>query len=459
MKGEALITIKTKDGKIKQQVKKSNLVFDLPKEAMKRIISNVDIGSLKTAGSYQTSNVGYISNFSDWFGSIQLNDELCDTTDYKDFKFPILYGGETTSANSSRSRYAYIDTANSSKTNNIMKKSYTWNNCPAFTLRSINLKRKEFSTQQFGIALPYYWFEITKCKNIWFTMHFSSSTEYNDNYRLGISRNSICMKNPLFNWNNNRKDFTKILQVAGFSTTGSGTSPYNTSGSIIPLKNDEIALLRNTNEITTDNSSSQIKYLHIINANDGTLKRSFPLTQFDGFVGYSSSNNYIDNSYISIVATDFGSFIVMSKTNSNSNVFVWKIPEQSEMSDYSNNEAISVYADLSSTGFTNGRGMIIIGNCMIRPNNTVANEITIRINNDSQNPYTVFNYSGTNGSISSNSRLYANKYCELFMGNIMYNYTDIYFETWYNTTVLNLSEGVEVAQGDTVTIEYTITAN
>lgn len=462
MKGEALITIKTKDGKIKQQVKKDNVVFDLPKELIKNYFNVLDLGSFgNSPTSYEGNSnapILQIIDFTDWFGSIKVNDEECSITDFTDWKMPVLYGGEFANSQTNRTRYAYIDTANSSKNNNIMKKVYTWNNCPEFTIKSINLGHKAIQANEpkANIAsrmLCRGFASLVKSGNFYFR---KSPYTTNIGTYLGATASILYRKSNGFYWTKDygRKDLEKVLQV-GYN---GGIIDGLKRNCIYPLKDNEIALLRSTNEITTDNSEYNIYYLHIIDATTGTLKRSFPLTQFNEFVGSSNSNHYIDSNYIRIVTTSFGNFIVMSKTNSAQDLFVWKIPEQSEMSNYSNNESISVYADLTSTGIRMVNGsqylaMSVINEYLIMPGNTYADDKTIRINNDPQNPFTAYTYIPFNNSTSGNS-VYD-------MGVFNKYYTSIYlsWEDWYNTTALNLSEGVSVAQGDTVTIEYTITAN
>lgn len=480
MKGEALITIKTKDGKIKQQVKTKNTVFDIPKEVLKKWLTDIDLGTLGTSSSipYDSTSGGVISgilDFKDWFGSIKINDETCDLTDFKDWKLPVLWGGEVANQQTSRTRYAYIDTSNSSESNSVIKKVYTWNNCPAFTIKSINLGHKRiqgynYSSQTFNRSdvstslNGQNSLNIVKSGKFYFrkTPMGYSSYEGNSMY-FETYQGALHEKSSLFYWNKGygRKTLSRTLQVG---EKGSGSSNAYNSQAIYPLKDNEIALLRRDDDLTTDastnnnygNYSQNVKYLYIIDATTGNFKRKFPLTQFDGFTG-DSSYHHQSASYMYIMATSFGSFVIMSKTNSSQNLFVWKIPEQSEMSNYSNNETIPVYADLSSTGITTYNGNncnLIVNNYFMEVGNTYANDKTIRINDDPTNPYTFFNYIPFNNATGTSSNYtyhaFYNKYYDIACDSL---------EMWYNATALNLSEGVEVAQGDTVTIEYTVTAN
>jgi hypothetical protein len=466
MKGEALITIKDKNGKIKQQVKETNVVFDIPKELTKKMIENADLelGTTENGFSNATtadmsSMLSVITAYEDWFRSIKINDEECSEVDFKDWKMPVLFGGEIASANSNRKRYAYYDTANSSKTGNLLKKSYTWNDCPAFTLKSINLCHYVASTSQSRASvMTILGYQTIMKKGIFLWWNNEANNSGNTK---GMAFNQLARKNG-FTWESGKGRAAIITKRVGPTGNNNYNYQYYRKPHIIPLKGDEIAVLTADADYTNEanNNSSAVKYLSIIDSTNGNVKRSFPLTQFDGFVGYTSSNHYITSDYVQIVATDFGSFIVMSKTNSASNLFIWKIPEQSEMENYSNNEAIPVYADLTSiSGISIATNTCVVVNEFLIFTADFGNEHTIRINNDAQNPYTLYNYAPfnmTNGSSNSQySSSNVNKYADAISGGGYFA-----LPKWYNTTALNLSGGgVSVSAGDTITIEYTITAN
>lgn len=459
MKGEAIITVKNKDGIIKKQIKEKNVVFDIPKELLKQMLGFVDFGSLggqptSYSGSGGASCINFALDLKDWFSSIKINDEECSTTDYMDFKMPVLYGGEIQSAQTSRSRYAYIDTGSSTTTNNVMRKVWTFNHCPSFMLRSINLCHKQMQKDCTRSAIGQVfvgnrWYSLLNCGKFF----FKNPNQANDGNALGIGNNVLGEKGD-FKWTYDygRRGVNKVIQVAT-----SATSYGWRLQAIYPLANDEIALLRYVDNITSDDSESGARFLHIIDANTGALKRSFPLTQFDGFVG-SGSYHYISLTIVRIVATPFGNFIVMSKDNNGQNVFIWKIPEQSEMTNYSNNEPIPVYADLTGTGFVMSNSIYttptVLNEFLFLPGATYTTDKTVRINNDPLNPFTVYDYIPFNNSTSYGS--------DSLYGGIFNRYYKNAFnmwDCWYNTTSLNLATPIEIASEDTLTVEYTITAN
>ena len=462
MKGQALITIKDKNGNIKKQVKEDNVVFDIPKEILKEYIKDADLGGIGNKydnyNNYSTyATLPKVICYTGWFGSIKVNDENCSEVDYKDFKMPVLYGGENAKQQSSNKRYAYIDTVNSSKTDNVMKKSYTWNDCPAFTLKSINLCHELMSANksrtslylclQGGFSDPY----IARYGKYYFRKAPFSGGRYQFDQKLNIDDNELGEKGN-WKWDRayGRKEIINHLQVGYYNTDTSSGSPFRYV-QIYPAKNNEIILLRAVDNVTDDDNGYRVKYLHVIDSTTGTLKRSFPFSQFDGFAG--GSGGTIQSYYVRIASTDFGNFIIMAKSDSRTNLFIWKIP------DTQTSETIPVYADISSTGMEMNDnysevGIVVLNEFLFYPKGAYNECITIRINDDVNNPFTLYDYIPFNNTTSKES---SNLYTSYF--NKYYTPTYNTWEVWYNTTALNLSEPVAVSQGDTVTIEYTITAN
>lgn len=465
MKGEALITIKTKDGKIKQQVKESNIVFDLPKELMKSVIKNMDLGIASGTSDYngssslsgaQNANIDAASNFDTWFRAIAVNDEICSEQDYKDWKLPVLYGGEQPTQDSNNKRYAQYDTANSAMTGNILKKSYTWNDCPSFTLRSINLKHLNNCNAR---STEPYWgtYPIKRYGKFYFFIGGYNNNQYQFK---GMQPNRLCEKDG-FEWvtNNSGVKF-KGLKCSAFSTSGYG-SVYQPA--IYACKDREIMVLRITDDMTTDDTSSgAYKYLYVIDADTGTIKRRFTLSQFAGITPYSSHHPSLSTT--KIIATEYGNFLLAQKVyteDSTYSVALWRIPDQSEYSNYENGETINTWLDNFITNWSGWYLYVTAINNYIIFSGSGASRKAVKINSATPGDITTisgyipFNIASNYSKDYSYAPIVAfNKYGD---ETLMRTYYGI--ETWYNTTALNLSEGVEVAAGDTLTIEYTITAN
>lgn len=463
MEGQAIITIKGKDGKIKKQVTEKNVVFDIPKELLKSLIKNLDLGMKGSVQNYsgslsfsnsETHNLEAITDFDLWFKAISVNDEACSEADFKDWKMPVLYGGEEATQDSNNKRYVYIDTTNSAMTGNVLKKCYTWNDCPAFTLRSINLKHANCASKR---QEPYWGTYPIKRYGKY---HFFIGGYNNYQYSFkGMQPNRLCEKDG-FEWANGDSGVKfKGLKCSPFATSGS-SGVYQPA--IYACKDREIMVLRITDDMTTDDTSSgAYKYLYVIDADTGAIKRRFTLTQFAGITPYSTYHPSLSTT--KIIATEYGNFLLAQKVytgDSTYSVALWRIPDQSEYSNYENGETISVWQDNFITNWSGWYCYVTAINNYIIFSSNGANRKTIKINSATPGDITTYNYNPFNlPSSYSVDWSYVpivafNKY-----GDDVYQRSAYGHETWYNTTALNLSEGVEVAAGDTLTIEYTITAN
>ena len=446
MKGEALITIKTKDGKIKQQVKEKNIVFDIPKELMKGYVENADLGTYNAA-----SPTGEILNFDLWFKTIYVNEELSDQTTPRNWKMPVLFGGDTTNNDSANKRYAVADSVNSIMTSNIIKRYFTWNDCPAFTLRSINLRHKDYSGS--SIVQTSRGHRIVKYGKFYWLSSMPAEGNTFDSNKPGLKFNQLGEKST-FNWKSNYSGrlFTG-LQVAGGWSSG---SPWIWRSAITALKKNgnvkEIALLRQTNDITTDATSGQstFNYLHIINADTGELVRSFAATQFTGL--YSTGRTFYS---VKIIPTEYGNFLLGMKTGGAA-MSLWLIP------DTPTSESIPMWADgIAQMTQTIENGTIIISNLIFKfASSSSGGRKTIKINSATPGDITTYDYVPFNVGASYDGYgfgLSSDQKDEYIDSEFSYDAASV--DRWFSVTALNLSEGIAVAAGDTLTIEYTITAN
>lgn len=486
MKGQATIIVKDKEGNIKQQVTENNVVFDIPKELIKQVLSFADLGEINTTttsngativSSYSNNPISVAFNYKNWFDTIYLYDEPVSEVDYKDWKIPVLYGGEYNKAYDSNYRYTKKDSATSTTLPHATtyKQVFTWANIPqAFQLKGLSLKHQMASDYiQYASNFPFCInydtpsiYELRKIGNFYYRPCQVGS--YLTNPIFGnLTWNTLYTKST-FSWKTTggNRNFTGI-QVGYIS----GSSQYTNAISVIyslrknPSNNNhnEIAVLSElqySDSILTS-TSTYIKYINIIDADTGEIKRSFPLTQFDEFVGYSASNHYMTPTNIRIISTDFGNFLLTRKTmgSSDYNFYLWQIP------DSLTDSTIPLYVtDAVISGGSTGNVATYI---------QVLNEYifnswqskTIRLNDVSEiseptdsDKITTYNYVPFNrmSSIYTQDyyRNYAtySKYYDLTCNSSTY-------ECWYNTTALNISQEIQIAQGDTLTVEYTITAN
>lgn len=464
MEGKAIITIKGKDGKIKKQVTEKNVVFDIPKELLKSLIKNLDLGMKGSMSNYsgslsfsnsETYNLEAITDFDLWFQAIAVNDEVCSEQDYKDWKMPVLYGGEQATQDSNNKRYAYYDTANSAMTGNVLKKCYTWNDCPAFTLRSINLKHANCAAKR---QEPYWGtYPMKRYGKYYFFIGGYNNFQYEFK---GIRPNMLGEKDG-FEWASGNSGVKfKGLKCGYFSTSGS----YGVfQPTIYACKDREIMVLRNSDDMTTDETASGVRlnYLYVIDADTGSVKRKFALSQFDGITPYSTY--FPTSSQTKIIATDYGNFLISTKKYTGDSTYavaLWKIPDQSEYSNYENGETINTWLDNFITNWSGWYLYVTAINNYIIFSGSGSCRKVVKINSATPGDITTYNYNPFNlPSNFSTDYSYApivafNKYGDEVFQRSAYGH-----ETWYNTTALNLSEGIAVAAGDTLTIEYTITAN
>lgn len=479
MKGEALIIVKDKNGNIKKQIREKNTVFDIPKELIKDLISEADLGPLggnsynqpgnegATASSTITSPFAAITGYASWFRFLKLNDEVCSTTDFKDYKYPVLAGGEQTAVSTANKRYAYIDTTRSIKSGAIMKKYYTWVDCPAFTLRSLNLchgsNARNFSQSQ--DPFTYY----NEGNNTYCYARKKGKFYYDG---AANRSSSLYFGNPEYGYLATKREFTWDLDTGSYTYNDQGSTKfdklatvYNYSEqsasfmvcapNITALKDsvddndqpvEEIAVFRYHNDMTTSDTSNQYwKYIKILDANTGTERRSFSYAKFSGI---SSSSSGVQCMTTWLVATDFGTFLMQSTAYSSGSTKIWKIPETQT------DDTIQLYATISETTFNPYNYRVVINDVIIDEIHHTA----IKINNDANDPYKFMNYFAYNANVSTMDSTYRyllnfNKYYKIAAAKAAQ------FETWYNTTVLNLSTPLEISAGDTLSIEYTITVS
>ncbi len=458
MKGEAIITIKDKNGKIKQQVKEPNLVFDIPKELIKQYISNADMGSWaggtnNSSGAIVpisiTSPMDYFMQYQDFFGSIRLNSEECSTTDYKDFKMPVIWGSEYNRVDSNNKRYSQYDTANSSMVGNVLKRCYTWNDCPAFTLKSINLGHRDivgtggyvkFHTPSSSALRTMNGLnDVLWVQNSWIPSGSGYTYTPNTIYRKGS-----------FSWGtrNSCKSLTKLWRQ-GVTTAYSYEYCYYVDPVFYPAKNSKLLIKCYYNDFATDYTNQAIRYIMQYDCINHQVDFAIPIDKFDGLGSPSSYTGY----YCTIIATEWGNYL-FAKHNSQNTWHLYKLPTT-----YNGTDTISeLNVDLSFIARTNKTNGIALLNEYVILNNEGK---TLRINSD--DTITVYNYlygnCVTEGSYYNVSNAQIPTVVNRYQENKYYLADSADFPRTYNTTVLNLGTGVVVAQGDTVSIEYTITAN
>ena len=459
MQGKARIIVKDINGNIKQDIEEKNTVFNIPKLLFKPVLENTDLGS----GNGEMFNS--ILNYYNWFRSIKINDEFCSEEDCRDYKLPVLWGSEAPNLNTSQTRYAPLVTASSSINNNILKRVFTWTGCPEFKMRSVNLTHlynggNDYSGQTTTNNL---WpgcttnaqLQIYKLGNFYFSPTLSSS----NNSNMIINSNTLYRKGN-FKWQSTKtgKKFTKVVQVTQPSYYSSGSwSSYNvyTNCCIRGCINNEIMLAHYNQDVFTDSSETRIRYISFIDNISGDLKRTIPLTALEGFVSSLIPYYY----EFKLITNQFGNYII-TRTNNTSpgyGMSMYKLPDT-----YNDGDIIPKLYDITTIYNSNSLyNVFVIEDCVFFGNQRK----TLKFKSDSLNAdeaLDLYNYIPFNYTSSSTDTQYAQSLCGVNFGKLQGEavyYIDSSFACWYNTTALNLAEEIDIAEGDTLTIEYTITAN
>lgn len=463
MKGIVKITVTDKDGNIKT-VRQENKIFDIPKELMKELVKGAAFPGLDGPNNLNTGNqmisvgyslaLSYLEGYEDWFRAIRVNDEYCSENDYTDVQVPVLFGSEFDQLQATNTRYAKLHTS-SERTDNILKKVYTWPDSPAFELKSINLCHCNCMSRNpaNGIDSETGSFLVKYGKFYMSRLHYGGTRIFNRYY------NYLYEDNGTFIWANNRLGFdtTKIYPI-GYT----GDSYYSILDLIYTAKDREIILLTKSNNLTTQGDAYGPRYVTIIDADSGNIKRCFPFTQFNGVPNF----NQWTTVYAKVFTTEFGNFLMLNtKESTPYKINIYRIPDQSEMSNYSNNETIPIwYEDLNTNLFnrTDWNGMMrcctIIKNiAMFTYDGNYTYNKSLKINSATQGDITLYNYIPVNtGSISTSYNDYAGNHATKYYDSLILKNG---VPTWYNTTVLNLQTPVTVTAGATLKIEYTIVAS
>lgn len=468
MKGIVKITVTDKDGKVKT-ITQENKIFNIPKELIKNYISHADLGPLGQ-NNYSTDGVrtlmspfACITAYAEWFRCIKVNDEYCSETDFKDWKYPVLLGGETTKQQTSNTRYSYIDTNKWQKEGSTLKKVWTWPGCPGFQMKSINLCHLA-NSRAIGSAYSIFTYlsNSSDCTYLrkYGKYYFSGSNIFStDRDYFGNNFYYSYLATPSdFTWSGSYNQGSRTFNALCTSSENITSYSYcEQTPSIFSLRENnnkkEIAVFRYIDDMTTDDTNYYWKYLKIIDADTGDVLRSFSYSQFSE-INYTS-NYGCYNTYCSIIATTFGNFLIQANsftTGASNYTKIWKLPDSDN-----SGATIELYATVEESNFKPQCYMAVINDYVI----DIFHNCAIKINDDVSNPYTFYNYypfnwyyTGGSGSLQSYRHLlFFSRYYDI-VASKGYN-----FETWYNTTVLNLATPIDVSEGSTLNIEYTIVAS
>ena len=445
MKGTAHIVVKDKYGNIKTNVTEHNTITDAYKNILAQYLQKLpEVVASQTSGS----NLTYFPEPSyKYFDGIMLHEKAC--SDDKDIPLPVLIGGQTAKSNSTNNAYSAASSVvkNKDKIQNI----WSWTAEKALTIRSICLHDSDFVNSfvfSNNISSLDVW-NITNTKRLALDPYSQTS---NYGYYFGTKQTNV-----------------KLLgeNIGGLTRLSSTYAIFRV------MYGNEMAMFVNSNDNTTTFSEAWVRICVLNNADvdnyaNATPKRSFARTQFSGL---TSPYNYD----LAIVPTPENDYLVMLYGN---DIKVWIIPRTA-----SDNTIEPIFT--TTTTFTRGNDRVkrICGRLVLLGFND-KKCMFLRIDYDNNAPVityseieantspTKYYYIPSYGSNSySNKVVYANVLTEQevispYISESLATNSDLTAmedyplsvtpKTYHNHTILNLATPISLAEGDVLTVSYTI---
>ena len=431
MKGTAHIVVKDKYGKIKTDVTEHNIITDTFKNQMQAWLNGAD--KYQYNGSFPKADENY-------FNGIFLHEDT--VADDKDLQIPCFIGAQTAKSNTSNVQYSAAASHEASSTK--ISSTWTWTADKAYTIKSLTLHDNNFADRLDARGNTYNLTQIWKLNdNKW--LRCGKTGTGSDSFMAFCSEQTylkyLCKK------------YGNFVQL------------YN-AWNFMPLYNNEVALLSySTTEVQFSGSTKKI---YIYDKNDienyatATPKRSFNISQFSGMPdgGVSSYDGF------AIIPTEHGDYLAYTK--SSTQLIVYAIPRTAT------EETIQPIQTITTTRYRNGTYLLFGKTCVLMDNNEgTKNASFLRIDYDTSTSAPVINYKEitlnnkspnlySSGSPWCPILFYAetqsevvNPYIAEFQSS-SYNYTQQYFTTWHNHTILNLSTPITLAAGDVLSVSYSI---
>lgn len=431
MKGTAHIVVKDKYGNIKTNTTEHNIITDTFKNQIQAWLNGAD--KYQGYGGFPKADEGY-------FNGIFLHETT--VADDKDLQIPCFIGAQTAKSDTSNVQYSAAASHEASDTK--ISSTWTWTADKAYTIKSLTLHENAFASNFNAQANHYGTSQIWKLNaNKWLKCTGQGSgNEYASFCSEQTALKFLCKK------------YGNFVKIA-------------TSWQIMPLYSNEVALFSySTTDITF---SSSTKKIYIYDKNDienyatATPKRSFNISQFSGMPsgGVSSYSGF------AIIPTEHGDYLAYTK--SSTELIVYAIPRTATEETIQPIQTITTTRSRSATYLLFGKTCVLIDN-----DRGTKNISFLRIDYDTSTSAPVINYkeitlNGSCPQIMSGSGglycpllFYAETQSEVVNPYITEyqspsdGYVKLYYTTWHNHTILNLSTPITLAEGDVLTVSYTI---
>ena len=432
MKGTAHIVVKDKYGKIKTDMTEHNTITDAFKNQMQAWLNDAD--KYQYNGSFPRADENY-------FNGIFLHETT--VADDKDLQIPCFIGAQTAKSNTSNVQYSAAGSHEASDTK--ISSTWTWTADKSYTIKSLTLHDNNFAYSFTSQANYYTTSQIWKFNaNKWLKCTA---------YGTGNSYTSFCSEQTGLKYL--CKKYGNFVNLASSCWT------------LMPLYNNEVALLSySTTEVQF---SSSTKKIYIYDKNDvenyatATPKRSFNISQFSGMPagGVSSYTGF------AIIPTEHGDYLAYTKNSTE--LVVYAIPRTAT------EETIQPIQTITTTRHRDATYLLFGKTCVLIDDDRGTRNISfLRIDYDTSTSAPVINYkeitlnnpcpqimSGS-GGLYCPLLFYAETQSEVVNPYITEyqlpseGVVKLYYTTWHNHTILNLSTPITLAAGDVLSVSYSI---
>lgn len=429
MKGTAYIVVKDKYGNIKTNMTEHNIITDTFKNQMQVWLNGAD--KYQYNGNFPKADENY-------FNGIFLHETT--VADDKDLQIPCFIGAQAAKTNSSNVQYSAVNSHEASDTK--ISNTWTWTIDKAYTIKSLTLHDNDFANRLNAQANSPYTTQIWKMNATkWFKCGAASDSQAAFcSEQTGLKY--LCKKYGNFV---NLYDYWPLM----------------------PLYNNEVALF--SYSTTQVSFSSSARKIYIYDKNDvenyatATPKRSFNISQFSGMPasGTNTSN-------FAIIPTEHGDYLTYFKNSTE--LVVYAIPRTST------EETIQPIQTITTTRVRNAPFVLFGKTCVFMASTRGTIDISfLRIDYDTSTSAPVLNYKEitlNNSCPATFSSGGGGRYCPLLFyaetqsevvnpyitefQSRSDNFTNLYCTTWHNHTILNLSTPISLAEGDVLTVSYTI---
>lgn len=474
MKGQARLIVKDKDGNIKNDVTKSNVIFDIPKVIMQNWLNNVDNMGGTNETYYTNTPFKYITKIRPWFNSIKINDVEVSETDYTDWKLPVLYGSTESRVDITNTRYSQRDETRSSLDNSSFTNSWIWSDIPeSFNIKSINLFwgypitttssnwfGKMYYTPEGVTSYGYVECPPKKISNNvvltrpYFPTGSGSVRRYPDSYKFrnGCSMYQLLDKIKIAY---NGRDF--IAENQTYQDNKTEVASYYNRFYTIP--NNRFISLDYYDKTSTKTNVGESRLQYITIHPDNSIANKNIIAQFDikkfttnGTTPITTSTSFSGRNRICFLTNNNDTYMYFYHQGK---IYVYLLPTEQDDNLQTPIEILNIVDSTS------------LNNIQMR---TIRNYIQLNLWIGDTRYIRTIELKSDGTHMIYDRGMYNNK-TWLFTEGGTYQYINYQvdmrgddvdagssFPIWYNTTALNLSTPVSISAGDTLIVDYTITA-